>query len=80
MALNIFKQSQEFYFEWLCTVVLIIGVALTSYNVYPANIYFSLIGNLGWFVLGILWRKWSLIAVQFIVTAIYIAGLINSWI
>jgi len=71
------KQTWQFYFEWLCTAVLIVGVALTSYNVYPLNIWVSGLGNLGWFVLGILWRKWSLIIVQLIVTIIYVAGIYN---
>ena len=71
------EQTWQFYFEWLCTAVLIIGVALTSYNVYPLNIWISCLGNLGWFALGILWRKWSLIIVQLIVTIIYVAGIYN---
>jgi hypothetical protein len=71
------EQTWQFWFEWLCTATLIWGVALTSYNVYPLNIWISCLGNLGWFILGILWRKWSLIIVQLIVTIIYIAGIYN---
>ena len=65
-------------FEWLSTVILISGVALTSLNMYPANIYVSIVGNAGWLVMGFLWRKWSLITIQFFVLLIYIIGLLTS--
>jgi uncharacterized membrane protein len=64
--------------EWTATVILIIGVALTAWNIYPLNVYFSLAGNFGWFVIGYMWRKWSLITIQLVVTIIYVAGIITN--
>lgn len=72
------NRSLLFWFEWACTVVLLAGVALTSFNIYPINIWFLLIGNLGWIALGWIWRKWSLIILQTIITIIYIAGLVKT--
>jgi len=72
------KQTWEFYFEWVCTVVLIAGVVLTSFNIYPLNIWVLLIGNIGWVALGWIWRKWSLIILQTLITIIYIAGVIKT--
>ncbi len=71
------KQTWEFWFEWFCTFTLILGVALTSYNIYPLNLWVSMAGNLGWLAIGYIWRKWSLFVVQLIITIIYIAGLYN---
>jgi len=70
------KINWGFWLEWSSTAVLTIGVALTAWNIYPLNVYFSLAGNVGWILIGIMWRKWSLIVVQIILTAIYIAGLL----
>jgi hypothetical protein len=50
---------------------------MTSYNVYPLNIWLSFLGNLGWMVLGYIWRKWSLFVVELIITIIYVAGIYN---
>jgi hypothetical protein len=61
--------------EWLATFVLIVGVYLTAVNNYPMNIYFSLAGNFMWMVLGIMWRKPSLITIQLVVTVIYFYGI-----
>jgi hypothetical protein len=71
-------KKHEFWVEWVSTAILIIGVALTAWNIYPLNVYFSLAGNLGWAIIGVMWRKWSLITIQIVVTAIYIAGLMSN--
>lgn len=70
--------SIEFWVEWSATVILIVGVALTAWNIYPLNIYFSLLGNFGWFIIGLMWRKWSLLTIQLVVTVIYVAGLLTN--
>lgn len=67
------------FIEWLATAVLIVGVALTSWNIYPANIYISAAGNLLWFLVGYHWKKWSLITIQIIVTGIYAVGMWKYW-
>lgn len=72
------KEKLTFIVEWLSTGILIVGVALTAYNVYPLNVWISLLGNFGWLIVAILWRKWSLGIVQIILTIIYIAGLLNT--
>ena len=69
----------EWWIEWISTVVLIVGVALTAYNVYPLNVYVSFLGNFGWVIVGLLWKKWSLIIIQIIISIIYIGGLLQHY-
>jgi hypothetical protein len=71
-------KKYEFWIEWIATAILIVGVALTAWNIYPLNIYFSLAGNFAWAIIGVLWRKWSLITIQLMVTAIYVVGLLTN--
>lgn len=71
--------TKDLVAEWAITIILIIGVALTSYNIFPLNLWVSAVGNIGWLYLGIIWKKWSLFTVQLIITAIYLAGLINLY-
>ena len=61
--------------EWSLTALLIVGVALTSFNVYPINLWVCVCGNIGWIYLAWTWRKWSLLVVQLIITVIYILGI-----
>lgn len=69
----------EWWAEWVSTTILIIGVILTAWNIYPLNIYLSLLGNFGWFIVGYIWKKWSLIIIQIILTVIYISGLMHHY-
>jgi len=70
--------SFEFILEWSSTLVLLIGVALTSFNIYPLNVYVCLAANLLWLWLGFFWKKWSLIVVELVVVAMYLAGTIKT--
>jgi hypothetical protein len=65
--------------EWIATVCFLISVALTSLNYYPEYLYASLVTNLLWLVVGIIWRKWSLIIVETVVCIMYIIGIIKYW-
>ena len=73
------KYDWIFYTEWASTVILMIGVIYTSLNIYPTNVYWSLAGNTGWAIVAVAWRKWSLFVIQFILSAIYIAGLYATY-
>jgi len=67
-----------FLIEWISTLILICGVYLTAINYYPINVYVSLLGNFGWLIIAIVWRKYSLITVQSIIVILFIAGLLRS--
>jgi hypothetical protein len=71
--------SNSWWFEWGITALLIVGVILTSFNIYPLNLYVLLISNLGWVIQALIWRKSSLFVVQSVVTGIYVIGIANTW-
>lgn len=63
--------------EVLATITLMLGVGLTSFNVYPANIYMSVIGNFLWFLMALHWQKLSLCLIQSVILLIYAGGMIK---
>ena len=72
------KIRYELVIEWIATIVLIAGVALTALNIYPLNVYVSIAGNFFWLVVALMWRKWSLITIQSVVLVIYVLGLFSK--
>lgn len=72
-------KDATFYLEWTSTAVLITGVVLTSFNVFPANLWVNLLANLLWLVTAFLWRKWSLVVVSSILVAILAVGVANTY-
>jgi hypothetical protein len=70
--------SLEFIIEWSATLLLLVGVWLTSFNIYPLNVYVCLAANVLWLWLGFIWKKWSLILVEFVVVIMYLLGTIKT--
>ena len=65
------------FIEWAATITLIVAVGLTSWNVYPANIYMSALGNFLWLLMALHWKKVSLIIIQAFILLIYAGGVIK---
>ena len=63
--------------KWASTFILLFGVWLTSINYYPLNVYVSLLGNLGWLIVGFAWGEYSLITVQGVIVMIYLVGMFS---
>ena len=52
-----------------------IGIALTSLNIYPLNLVFGLVGSFLWTVQGYLYRDNALLVVELVAVLMYMAGL-----
>jgi energy-coupling factor transporter transmembrane protein EcfT len=70
----------DWYVKWIASFLLIIGVVLTSNNIFPANLIFHAIGMLGWFVVGILWNDRALIVINAVTLALMSNGLITHYV
>ena len=62
--------------KWSGTVLCLIGIALTSFNIYPANIVFGLIGSGLWTYAGMLQRDTPLVLVELVATILYLVGVV----
>jgi hypothetical protein len=63
--------------KWLGTILCLIGICLTSFNFYPLNVWFSLIGSALWTLAGYLQRDVPLFLVEVVAVVMYLAGLIS---
>lgn len=61
--------------RWSGTVLCLIGIALTSLNIYPLNLFFGLVGSFLWTVQGYLYRDNALLIVEAVAVLMYMAGL-----
>lgn len=66
--------------KWIATVLCLIGIALTSANIYPANIFYGLVGSAIWAFAGIWQRDIPLFLVEAVAVAFYIAGVVSLFI
>jgi len=66
--------------RWSGTVLCLIGIALTSLNIYPLNLLFGLVGSFLWTVQGYLYRDNALLLVELVAVIIYLAGIVSLFI
>lgn len=62
--------------KWTGTVLCTIGIALTSFNLYPFNIFIMFVGTGIWFTAGMLQKDWPLASGELISLILYFLGII----
>jgi hypothetical protein len=63
--------------RWSGTVLCLIGIALTSLNIYPLNLLFGLVGSFLWTVQGYLYKDNALLIVELVAVLMYLAGILK---
>jgi hypothetical protein len=63
--------------KWLGTILCLIGIALTSFNIYPLNILFGLVGSALWTLAGFMQRDIPLLLVEFVAVVLYFGGIVS---
>ncbi len=71
--------TKDWYIKWVSSIILIAGMLCTANNIYPVNLYFHLVGLLGWFIVGMLWNDRALIIINAIGIAIMANGLLGYY-
>jgi hypothetical protein len=62
--------------KWSGTILCLIGIALTSFNIYPINIYLGFIGSALWAYAGYKQKDYALFLVEFVAVAMYATGIV----
>ena len=65
--------------KWFGSILLLIGLCFTSFNIYPPNLYFMLIGSAVWVSVGYIWKDGSIILLNVVGFIITLLGLINQF-
>ena len=73
------KGDLSWYIKWVSSICIIAGMALTSANIFPLNIYVHGIGVTGWLVVGMLWHDRALIFLNGVAIFVYVTGLLNHY-
>ena len=67
----------SWYIKWVSSFIILLGMSLTSMEVYPYNLYVHLVGVSGWFVVGMLWHDRALIFLNAVAIAVFLMGILN---
>lgn len=69
------QKNYEVWVEWISTILIIIGVILTSFDFTPLNKVILLLGAIGWTWVGILWKHKSVWLLNGFIAIVYTVGL-----
>ena len=69
----------SWYIKWVSSIFIILGMALTSANLFPINIIIHGIGVTGWLIVGMLWHDRALIFLNAVAIFVYATGLLNHY-
>jgi hypothetical protein len=72
------REAATFALKWVASLVQIAGYATTAFGMTPVNIYLFLVGLIGWFAVGVLWKDRALMLIHAVALAAMVAGLLNS--
>ena len=68
------------YVKWVASAFILIAVAARSVGTIPLiDLYFSLVGTLGWFWVGMLWHDRALTMLNGALATILLIGLFNFY-
>ena len=65
--------------KWTATLTLIIGTAINSYGYYPEGPLVLALGGGIWLIVSIIWKEWSLIVTNGILTIMGLSGVIMKY-
>ena len=69
--------TKDWYLKWIASVILIVGIVLTAQNVFPYNLYVSIIGLTLWLIVAIMWNDRALIVINAVSVALYANGIVS---
>ena len=70
----------DWYIKWIASIILVVGVILTSNNIYPLNLMVHAIGMFGWFIVAIIWNDRALLIINAVSLVLLINGLVSYYV
>jgi len=73
-------KDKSWYVKWISSFILLIGMGLTAINFQPVNLFFHLVGVIGWGLVGFWWHDRAMLFINIIASTIFFTGIINYYV
>ena len=60
------------YIKWTASIILLIGMVFTALELTPINLFFHLVGVIGWFVVGYMWHDRAMMVVNSVAIFVFV--------
>lgn len=72
-----FLEDRVTALKWIASVIQIMGYTATAYGLTPLNIYLFLMGLIGWFAVGWIWKDRAIMLIHVVALGAMIVGLMG---
>ncbi|WP_424985359.1 DUF6552 family protein [Microbulbifer sp. S227A] len=72
------RETVVFFVKWAASIIQILGYTATGFGWTPLNLYLFLVGVIGWFAVGALWKDKALMLVHLVALGAMLAGMSSS--
>ncbi|MEH6522018.1 DUF6552 family protein [Sulfitobacter sp.] len=72
-----FLEDRVTVLKWIASVIQIMGYTATAYGLTPLNIYLFLMGLIGWFAVGWIWKDRAIMLIHIVALGAMIVGLMG---
>ena len=73
------RYDLSWYIKWVSSIIILVGMVLTSSSLEPWNMWTHLVGVSGWLVVGMLWHDRALILLNGVAIFIFASGILNYY-
>ena len=73
------KHDLSWFIKWTASIIILIGMLLTSASIEPYNMMFHLMGVVGWLCVGLLWHDRALIFINAVALFIFASGILRFY-
>ena len=71
---------RDWYIKWFASFFIVVGVMLTSNNIYPYNLLFHFVGLAGWLIVAMLWNDRALLMINAVSISFIANGLVQHYV
>ena len=68
------------YIKWTASIILLIGMVFTALELTPINLFFHLVGVIGWFVVGYMWLDRAMMVVNSVAIFVFVFGILTWYV
>ena len=72
------ERNTTWYIKWASSTLLMLGMILTSQNIFPYNLYLHVLGTCGWLFVSIVWNDRALIVLNSVALSIFVNGIVST--
>jgi hypothetical protein len=72
------REHLVFVIKWAASIIQILGYTATAFGWTPVNIYLFLVGLIGWFTVGVMWKDRAIMLIHVVALAAMLVGLAST--